>query len=118
MSIAFSAVSYKEWLAEGVANALYAFVSLGRADCIAEYVHKAGNIFSCFISGQVLEVFILGAMVMVGMLVCGFPNVLAISSLVMLVAFIPVVGAWISAMVRAIMIFALRESAKRWALFL
>lgn len=104
--IAFTAVSQKEKLAEQAKNALYAFVQPIRADSIAEYARKIGRIFSSFISGQVLEAFILGTMVMAGMLVFRFPNVLAISSLVMLMAFIPIVGAWISAGIGAVMILA------------
>ena len=53
-----------------------------------------------------LEAFILGTLVMVGMLIFRFPHVLAISSLVMLTAFIPIVGAWVAAIVGAIMILA------------
>lgn len=102
--IAFFAVSQKERLAEEAGNALHAFVAPARADSIAEYVHKIVHIFSNFISGQVLEAFILGTMVMVGMVICGFPNTLAVSSLVMLMAFIPIVGAWVSAIVGAIMV--------------
>lgn len=104
--IAFTAVSQKEKLAEQAKTALYAFVQPSRADCISEYVRKIGGICSNFISGQVLEAFILGTMVMIGMLIFRFPHVLAISSLVMLMAFIPIVGAWVSAGVGAIMILA------------
>ena len=104
--IAFTAVSQKEKLAEQAKNALYAFSQPARADAIAEYVRKIGRIFSSFISGQVLEAFILGMIIMVGMLIFRFPNVLAISSLFMLMAFVPIVGAWVSAAVGAVMIFA------------
>ena len=44
--------------------------------------------------------------IIVGMLIFRFPNVLAISSLFMLMAFVPIVGAWVSAAVGAVMIFA------------
>lgn len=104
--IAFTAVSQKEKLAEQAKNALYAFSQPARADAIAEYVRKIGRIFSSFISGQVLEAFILGMIIMAGMLIFRFPNVLAISSLFMLMAFVPIVGAWVSAAVGAVMIFA------------
>ena len=104
--IAFTAVSQKEKLAEQAKNALYAFSQPARANAIAEYVRKVGRIFSSFISGQVLEAFILGMIIMVGMLIFRFPNVLAISSLFMLMAFVPIVGAWVSAAVGAVMIFA------------
>jgi len=104
--IAFTAVSQKEKLADQAKNALYAFSQPARADAIAEYVRKIGRIFSSFISGQVLEAFILGMMVMAGMMIFRFPHVLAISSLVMLMAFIPIIGAWISAGVGAVMILS------------
>ena len=104
--IGFTAVSQKEKLAEQAKNALYAFSQPARAEAIAEYVRKIGRIFSSFISGQVLEAFILGAIVMAGMLIFRFPHVLAISSLFMLMAFVPIVGAWVSAGVGAVMIFA------------
>ena len=103
--IAFTAVSQKEKLAEQAKNALYAFSQPARADSIAEYVRKIGRIFSSFISGQVLEACILGMIIMVGLLIFRFPNVLAISSLFMLMAFVPIVGAWVSAAVGAVMIF-------------
>lgn len=104
--IAFTATSKKEKLAEQGKNLLYAFASAARADSIAGYARRIKQIFSNFITGQVLEAFLLGTMVMVGMVIFGFPHVLAISSLVMLMAFIPIVGAWLSAGIGAVMIFA------------
>ena len=104
--IAFTATSQKEKLAEQGKNLLYAFASAARADSIAGYARRIKQIFSNFITGQVLEAFLLGTMVMVGMVIFGFPHVLAISSLVMLMAFIPIVGAWLSAGIGAVMIFA------------
>ena len=77
-----------------------------RAESISAYVRKVYRICSNFISGQVLEAFILGSMVAVAMLIFRFPHVLAISSLVMLLAFIPIVGAWVSGAVGAVMILA------------
>ena len=104
--IAFTVVSQKEKLSAQAKTALYAFVQPARADSIAAYTQKIVHIYSNFICGQVLEAFILGAMVMAGMLIFRFPHVLTISSLVMLMAFIPIVGAWVSALVGAIMILA------------
>lgn len=104
--IAFTVVSQKERLAEQAKTALYAFAPPARADTSIAYARKITRIFSNFISGQVLEAFILGSMVLVGMLIFHFPHALAISSLVMLMAFIPIVGAWVSAIIGAIMILA------------
>lgn len=104
--ITITAVAQKERICLGAKNALYAYAQPAYADSIAEYIQKIGHIFSNFISGQVLEAFILGIMVLVGMLIFRFPNALAISALIMLMAFIPVIGAWVSAIVGAIMILA------------
>lgn len=104
--IAFSAVSQKERLAKHSKQALYAFLPEKRADGVAAYVQKIAYTFSTFVSGQVLEAFILGSMVFVGMLIFRFPNAVAISSLVFLMAFIPILGAWTSGIVGAVMILA------------
>ena len=104
--IAFTTLSQKERLARQAGTVLSAFVQPARAKSISAYVRKVYRICSNFISGQVLEAFILGAMVAVGMLIFRFPHVLAISSLVMLLAFIPIVGAWVSGAVGAVMILA------------
>ena len=104
--IAFTAVSQKEKLAEQAKSVLLSFAQPARAEYIAEYVRKIGRIFSDFISGQVLEAIILGFMVMIGMLLFQFPHVMTISSLVMLLAFVPIIGAWVSAGVGAILILA------------
>ena len=104
--IAFTATRQKEKLAELAKGILYAFAAPARADSITSYARRIKQIFSNFVTGQVLEAFILGTMVMIGMVVFGFPHVLAISSLYMLMAFIPIVGAWLSAIIGAVMVFA------------
>ena len=93
--IAFTALSQKERLARQAGTVLSAFVQPARAESISAYVRKVYRICSNFISGQVLA-----------MLIFRFPHVLAISSLVMLLAFIPIVGAWVSGAVGAVMILA------------
>ncbi|MGN0971062.1 MAG: AI-2E family transporter, partial [Aristaeellaceae bacterium] len=77
-----------------------------RADWLLGMARKISGIFASFITGQVLEAFILGSMVFVGMMIFRFPNAFAISALVMLMAFVPIIGAWVSAIVGAIMILA------------
>ncbi|MGN0747463.1 MAG: AI-2E family transporter, partial [Aristaeellaceae bacterium] len=92
--IAFSAVSQKERLARQCKSLLYAAVPEKRADWLLGMGRKISGIFISFITGQVLEAFILGGMVFVGMLIFRFPNAFAISALVMLMAFVPIIGAW------------------------
>ncbi|MGN0801783.1 MAG: AI-2E family transporter, partial [Candidatus Faecivicinus sp.] len=104
--IAISAVYQKERLARQANTVLYALVSASKADHISALLRRIASIFTNFISGQVLEAFILGSMVFVGMLVFRFPHALAISALVMLMAFLPIIGAWLSAIIGAILILA------------
>ena len=104
--IAFSAVNRKERLARQCKALLYAAVPEKRADWLLGMGKKISGIFASFITGQVLEAFILGSMVFVGMMIFRFPNAFAISALVMLMAFVPIIGAWVSAIVGAIMILA------------
>lgn len=77
-----------------------------RAGKIVQYVRRIRSIFVSFISGQVLEAFILGSMVFAGMVIFRFPHALSIGALVMLMAFAPIVGAWVSAIIGAILILA------------
>lgn len=104
--IAFSAVSQKERLARQAQTLLYACMSEPRAGKIVQYVRRIRSIFVGFISGQVLEAFILGSMVFAGMVIFRFPHALSIGALVMLMAFVPIVGAWVSAIIGAILILA------------
>ena len=104
--IAFSAVSQKERLARQAQTLLYACMSEPRAGKIVQYVRRIRSIFVSFISGQVLEAFILGSMVFAGMVIFRFPHALSIGALVMLMAFVPIVGAWVSAIIGAILILA------------
>ena len=60
--------------------------------------------YHAFIVGQVTEAVILGSLCAMGMLILGLPNVLMISVLVSVCALIPIVGAWVSAIVGAFLI--------------
>lgn len=104
--IAFSAVSQKERLARQCKALLYAAVPEKRTDWLLGMGRKISGIFAGFIIGQALEAFILGSMVFVGMLILRFPNAFAISALVMRLVCAPIIGAWASVMVGAIMILA------------
>lgn len=104
--IAFSAVNRKECLARQCKALLYAALPEKRTDWLLGMGRKISGIFAGFIIGQVLEAFILGSMVFVSMLIFRFPNAFAISALVMRLVCAPIIGAWASAMVGAIMILA------------
>ena len=57
-----------------------------------------------YLIGQCTEAVILGSLCAMGMLILGLPNVLMISVLVSVCALIPIVGAWVSAIVGAFLI--------------
>lgn len=55
-----------------------------RAGKIVQYVRRIRSIFVGFISGQVLEAFILGSMVFAGMVIFRFPHALSIGAILIL----------------------------------
>ena len=62
--------------------------------------------FRNFIAGQTLEALILGVLCMVGMFILGLPNAPVVGALVGVTALIPVVGAFVGAIIGAFIILA------------
>lgn len=62
------------------------------------------NSFRSFIVGQVTEAIILGLLCALGMMLLGLPHVLMISMMVCVCALVPIVGAYFSAIVGALLI--------------
>ena len=88
-------LSNKEQLARQGRTLLYAYLPEHWADEVVRVLRISNSTFSNFISGQCLEVMILGAMFAVGMTVFRMPYVPLVSVLVAVTAFVPIVGAWI-----------------------
>ena len=74
---------------------LYSILPERWSDEIIRIGRLANTTFSNFISGQCIEVMILGTMFAVSMSILRMPYVPLVSVLVALTAFIPIVGAWI-----------------------
>ncbi len=85
----------KETLARQGRKLLYAFVHEKHADRIVRVLRLSNSTFSNFLSGQCLEVCILGSMFAVAMAILRMPYIPLVSVLVAVTAFIPIVGAWI-----------------------
>ena len=85
----------KETLARQCRRMTYAFLPEGWADQIIRVLRLSNSTFSSFLSGQCLEVCILGCMFAVSMAFFNMPYIPLVSVLVAVTAFIPVVGAWI-----------------------
>ena len=102
---AFYCLFQKETLARQGRKLLYAFLPEYVSDRIVQVMRLSNATFSNFLSGQCLEVCILGAMFAVGMAIFRMPYIPLVSVLVAVTAFIPVVGAWIGCVLGAFFIF-------------
>lgn len=94
----------KEILARQGRQLLYAFLPEKWADEIIRVFRLTNSTFSNFLSGQCLEVCILGTLFAVSMWVFQMPYIPLISVLVAVTAFIPVVGAFVGCILGAFFI--------------
>ena len=106
ISIVFSiyCLFQKETLARQGRKLLYSITSEKFADETVRIMRLTNSTFSNFLSGQCLEVCILGTMFAVCMAIFGMPFIPLVSVLVAVTAFIPVVGAFIGCIVGALFI--------------
>jgi len=102
---ALYALFQKETLARQGRKLLYAFIPERAADYIVRVLRLSNSTFSNFLSGQCIEVCILGAMFAVTMPICRMPYMPLISILIAVTAFIPIVGAFIGCIIGAFLIF-------------
>lgn len=91
----------KDTLARQGRKILYAFTKERFADRFIHILRLSNSTFSNFLSGQCIEVCILGAMIAVSMAILKMPYIPLVSVLVAVTAFIPIVGAWIGCAVGA-----------------
>ena len=91
----------KETLARQGRKILYAFAKEKSADRIIHVLRLSNSTFSNFLSGQCIEVCILGAMIAVSMAILKMPYIPLVSVLVAVTAFVPIVGAWVGCVVGA-----------------
>lgn len=94
----------KEILARQGRQLLYAFLPEKWADEIIRVLRLTNATFSNFLSGQCLEVCILGSLFAVSMWIFQMPYIPLISVLVAVTAFIPVVGAFVGCIMGAFFI--------------
>lgn len=92
---AFYCLAQKETLARQGRKLLYAFLPESFSDDAIRVLRLTNRTFSNFLSGQCIEVCILGAMFAVSMAIFRLPYIPLVSVLIAVTAFIPIVGAWI-----------------------
>lgn len=105
---------HKETLARQGRKLLYAYLPEKTSDYIVRTMRLANSTFSNFLSGQCIEVVILGSMFAVTMWIFGMPYIPLISVLIAVTAFIPYVGAWIGCIVGAFLIFVAEPGLTIW----
>ena len=98
------ALFQKELLARQGRKLAYAFLKESHADYVVRVLRLSNATFSNFLSGQCIEVCILGGLFAVAMAIFRMPYIPLISVLVAVTAFIPVVGAWAGCIIGAFLI--------------
>ncbi len=116
ISVAFAiyALFQKEVLARQGRKILYALLPEKVSDYIIRVLRLSNSTFSNFLSGQCVEVIILGSMFAITMAIFQMPYIPLISVLVAVTAFIPVVGAWVGCIIGAFLIFVGNPSQALW----
>jgi len=94
----------KEYLVEGAKKILYAYTKKERAQKVIRVANLANDTFQKFISGQCVEAIILGTIIFIVSLICGFPYALLIAVLTAVTALIPIFGAIFAMIIGTILI--------------
>lgn len=94
----------KDWLSKGSRRFINTFFTSEIAERIFHMAATGYDIFKKFFVGQAVEAVILGSLTTLGMLILQIPYAPMIGSLIGVTALVPIAGAWIGAIVGALMI--------------
>ncbi len=119
IAVVFSAyvLLQKELLARQGRRIMYAFFPEKFADKTVRILRLSNKAFSNFLSGQCVEVCILGCMFAVAMAILGFPYIPLICVVIAVTAFVPIVGAWVGCIIGAFFIFVSDPYSLQWLWF-
>ena len=104
----------KEKLARQGRKLIYAFLPENFCDGLVRVLRLTNSTFSNFLSGQCLEVVILGCLFAISMAIFQMPYIPLVSVLVAVTAFIPVVGAWVGCILGAFFILVANPLQAIW----
>lgn len=104
----------KETLARQGRKLVYAYLPEKIADGIVRILRLTNATFSNFLSGQCVEVCILGCLFAMSMAIFRMPYIPLVSVLVAVTAFIPVVGAWVGCIFGAFLILVSNPLQAVW----
>lgn len=118
ISVVFSLylLAGKESIKTNLSRVCFAFFSRKTAISVIGVGSLANQTFSNYVTGQLLESFILGALCYIGMTVLRLPFPLLISTIVAMTGFIPVFGALIGGVIGGIIILVINPIASVWFL--
>ena len=110
----------KELLARQGRRLLYAFLPEKIADNTLRIMRLSNSAFSRFLSGQCIEVCILGSMFAIAMAIFNMPFIPLFCVLIAITAFVPYVGAWAACFIGAFLIMVVDPTKALWfmAMFL
>ena len=116
MGVVFSIyiLAQKETLARQLKKLLYLAFPQEKVSRFLAFLGRVSHTFSQFITGQILEASILGSLVFIGMLIFRLPYAPVIAVLVGVTALIPILGAWIGAIVGALLILPVSFMKAVW----
>lgn len=114
VAFAFYTLFQKETLARQGRKVIYALLRENHADYIVRTLRLTNTTFSNFLSGQCVEVCILGTMFAIAMSIFRMPYVPLISVLVAVTAFIPYVGSWTGCIVGTFLILVSNPMQALW----
>ncbi len=101
--IAINTLAQKEKVIGQIKRVLYAYLPLKHADCIHHVFRLTSRAFYNCITGTLTEACILGTLCFIGMNIFHFPYAMLISVLVAFNALIPIIGAFLSTVVGALL---------------
>lgn len=108
----------KEQLARQFKRLFFAYVEQEKGKQIVHAAHLVNTTFSKFVAGACTEAVILGLMFLVSMLIFRFPYAVLVAALVSVSALIPIVGAFIAAIVGALLMLVSNPMQALWFLVL
>lgn len=111
---AFFLLTNKEKITRQFKKIIYSTWSLEWANYIVNVGKKANEIFSNFVGGEIIEAFILGTLVYVGMTIFTFPYSLSVSVITGFLALIPVFGAILGGIIGFILISVVSFTQAIW----
>ncbi len=108
----------KEHLSRQFRRLLFAYIDEEKGNRIIHAAHLVNTTFSKFVAGALTEAIILGLMFLVSMLIFRFPYAVLVAALVSVSALIPIVGAFIAAIVGMLLMLVSNPVQALWFLVL